>query len=75
MAVASAGPYASLHLATATPAHHHSCFLQAGCPSCRPTNSVKALMATKTETETEQYKYPYTTNGTANYHRLSFITP
>ena len=26
-----------------TPAHHHSVFLQAGCPSCRPTNSVKAL--------------------------------
>ena len=23
------------------------CFLQAGCPSCRPTNSVKALKATK----------------------------
>ena len=27
------------------PTHHHSVFLQAGCPSCRPTNSVKALMA------------------------------
>jgi len=26
-----------------TPALHHSVFLQAGCPSCRPTNSVKAL--------------------------------
>jgi len=25
------------------PAPHHSVFLQAGCPSCRPTNSVKAL--------------------------------
>ena len=24
---------------------HHSVFLQAGCPSCRPTNSVKALKA------------------------------
>ena len=24
-------------------APHHSVFLQAGCPSCRPTNSVKAL--------------------------------
>ena len=24
-----------------TPAPHHSVFLQAGCPSCRPTNSVK----------------------------------
>ena len=29
-----------------TPAPHHSVFLQAGCPSCRPTNSVKALNAT-----------------------------
>ena len=41
------GPYASLHLA---PDRHHTStpplsFLQAGCPSCRPTNSVKALKA------------------------------
>ena len=28
-----------------TPAPHRSVFLQAGCPSCRPTNSVKALQA------------------------------
>ena len=28
-----------------TPAPHYSLFLQAGCPSCRPTNSVKALKA------------------------------
>ena len=27
------------------PAPHHSSFLQAGCPSCRPTNRVKALKA------------------------------
>jgi len=27
--------------------HHPPFFLQAGCPSCRPTNSVKALKATK----------------------------
>jgi len=26
--------------------HHAPNFLQAGCPSCRPTNSVKALKAT-----------------------------
>ena len=30
---------------TTTPAPHHSVFLQAGCPSCRPTNSIKALKA------------------------------
>ena len=28
-----------------TPASHHSVFLQAGCPSCRPANGVKALKA------------------------------
>ena len=28
-----------------TPAPHHSVFLQAGCPSCRQTDSVKALKA------------------------------
>ena len=27
------------------PAPHHSVFLQTGCPSCHPTNSVKALKA------------------------------
>ena len=29
-----------------TPAPHHSVLLQAGCPSCHPTNSIKALKAT-----------------------------
>ena len=29
-----------------TPAPHHSVFFQAGCPSCRPTNSVKTLKVT-----------------------------
>jgi len=28
-----------------TPAPHHSSFLQAGCSSCHPTNSIKALNA------------------------------
>ena len=32
-------------LQTTTPAPHHSVFLQAGCPSCRPTDSIKALKA------------------------------
>jgi len=27
--------------------HHPPCFLQAGCPSCHPTNSVKALKANR----------------------------
>jgi len=46
VAVVSAGQYASLHL---IPENHANIpplsFLQAGCPSCRPTNSVKALKA------------------------------
>jgi len=47
VAVASAGPYASLHLAPdRQPCQHPTTqFLQAGCPSCRPTNSIKALKA------------------------------
>ena len=47
MAVASPGLYASLHL-TQTDNHTSTSplsVLQAGCPSCRPTNSVKALKA------------------------------
>jgi len=42
VAVASAGTDASLHLA---PDQHPTTqgFLQAGCPSCHPTNSIKAL--------------------------------
>ena len=32
---------------TTTPAPHHSSFLQAGCPSCCPTNSIKALKANR----------------------------
>jgi len=47
VAVASAGPYASLHFAPDRQPRQHptTLFLQAGCPSCRPTNSIKALKA------------------------------
>ena len=47
VAVESAGPYARLHLAPDRyPCQHHTAqFLQSGCPSCRPTNSIKALKA------------------------------
>jgi len=47
VAVASAGPYANLHLDPDTQTRQHPItqFLQAGCPSCRPTNSIKALKA------------------------------
>jgi len=44
--VASAGLYASLHLIPDSHANIPTLsFLQAGCPSCCPTNSVKALKA------------------------------
>jgi len=40
-----------MQVCTSLQAYNHTCtpplsFLQAGCPSCRPTNSVKALKAT-----------------------------
>jgi len=34
---------------------HDSVFLQAGCPYCRPTNSVKALKATKRVDTRQEY--------------------
>jgi len=44
-----------------TSAHHHPpIFLQAGCSSCRPTNSVKALKATSTYSDIQvipSYEY------------------
>ena len=65
VAVASAGLYASLHL---TPDNHTStpplCFLQAGCPSCHLTNSIKALKARPddhiqvTKPDHKKYKVP-----------------
>jgi len=50
--MASAGPYARLHLAPdrLPPLG----FLQAGCPSCRPTNSIKALKAEHTTVAQEK---------------------
>jgi len=50
--VASAGLYANLDLDSE---HKHASipplsFVQAGCPSCRPTNSIKALNAAKKQT-------------------------
>ena len=44
-----------------TPAPHHSSFLQAGCPSCHPTNSIKALKATN---EVHQLATSLTAMGT-----------
>jgi len=46
-----AGPYASLHLAPDRQPRQHPTteFLPAECPSCRPTNSVKALKVLDSE--------------------------
>jgi len=55
VAVASAGQYARLHLIPDNQYHTNIpslSFLQAGCPSCRPTNSIKALKAIITTTTT-----------------------
>jgi len=35
--------------------NHHTQFLQAGCPSCHPTNSVKALKAEVNNTHKSQF--------------------
>jgi len=58
VAAALAGPYASLHLASDRQPRQHptTLFLQAERPSCRPTNSVKAL---KANTATQQRKHKY----------------
>jgi len=58
VAVASAGPYASLHLApdrnyASTPPLS---VLQAGCPFCHPINSVKALKAAQEREPTKDYQ-------------------
>ena len=48
VAVVSAGPYMQVCTSLETDNHASTSlisFLQAGCPSCRPTNSVKALKA------------------------------
>jgi len=47
--------------------HHHQqtniqSFLQAGCPSCRPTNSVKALIGKNTEGAMQQKLIHYIQN-------------
>ena len=39
----------------AMPASHHSSFLQAGCPSCRPTNSVEALKANQSTERNDKH--------------------
>ena len=39
-----------------TPAPHHSVFLHTGCPSCCPTNSVKALKARKADRKARKIK-------------------
>jgi len=58
VAVASARPCKSAPSSRqiTTPAPHHSVFLQAGCPSCHPTNSVKAKKAMNWATDQNPQK-------------------
>jgi len=44
------------------PAPHHSFYRPDACPSCRPTNSVKALKALR-ETETDFIKHTCSLEG------------
>ena len=54
-AICMSAPYSRQ---TTTPAPHHSVFLQAGCPSCWATNSIKTLKANRqTSRQTVKYKY------------------
>ena len=52
-----------------TPAPHHSVFLQARCPSCRPTNSIKEL---KHPEAMPERNYPWR-SITCGWHLLSLI--
>jgi len=40
--------------------HHQQTFLQAGCPSCHPTNSVIALKGRRNNTRYTKYNYTQT---------------
>ena len=79
MAEASAGPYASLHLAPDRQPHQHptTLFLQAGCPSCHPINSVKALKAIKKKKNnaTKYRRVTHARNDVAkkHYHYLCTV--
>jgi len=87
VAVASAGPYASLHLAPDRQPRQYPTtpfFLQAGCPSCRPTNSIKALKVCEKcgiEQNMQQIAYSHKTvvpncmAGRCHYLVLSFYSP
>jgi len=49
-------------------------FLQAGCPSCRPTNSVKALKA-KVESRTSLELNEAKADGVLEWNVLEFLDP
>jgi len=48
------------------PTNHHPAFLQTGCPSCRPTNSVKALKG--------KYHIPWTCLSQAHLGSCDFVS-
>ena len=72
--MASAGPYASLQLLQTD--NHASTpplsFLQAGCPSFRPTNSVKALKAQEVKVVWQKSHSDERTNHAIVYNEKTF---
>ena len=56
-----------------TPVPHHSCFLQAGCPSCCPANSVKALTALSDVTSFYFFLYRLITVHKPSVHKPSVL--
>jgi len=54
------------------PAPHHSVFLQDGCPSCHPTNSVKALKA-KGVLPTKWWQKPAGIDMNPNYVTVTLV--
>ena len=74
-AVASAERYASLHLApNRLPRHHPTAqFFQARYPSCRPTNSVKALKAFALKAAGRSYKTREIITVKLKRHSTSFM--
>jgi len=56
------------------PVPQHSVFLQAGCPSCHPTNSVKALKA-KALKDTNRIHMHHVDNWLSQLHLVSACRP
>ena len=55
---------------------HHSSFLQAGCPFCHPTNSVKSLKAKHSQdkvTKNKTFCFTENVNNASTYAKLTYL--